>query len=108
MDALDRLLVDLGFGFAKLAEYCYGVRAGRFGEIARLDELFDVREVPMRTAFARGYMVFRGGDAGALDLFERHRGPGGEGMDGIRDGVLVGAGIGQRAHEHVAADPRKS
>ena len=31
MDALDRLLVDLRFGLAELAEYRYGVRAGLFG-----------------------------------------------------------------------------
>ena len=45
-----------------------------------------------------------GPDAAAFDLAERHRGPYFQGGDSLGDGFPVGAGIGQRAHEHVAAD----
>ena len=48
-----------------------------------------------------------GADAAALDLFEGDGGADFERGDGGGDGGLVGAGVGQGADQHVAADPRE-
>jgi hypothetical protein len=51
--------------------------------------------------------VLGGSDSAAFHLFEGHGGASLERSDSVDDGSLVGAGIGERAYQHVAADSRK-
>src|ERR1019366_574467 len=104
---LDRHLVDLRFGFAETAEDGDGIAPGAFGDIGLFDQLHDVREVAVNVLLLHLHVVFGGADAAALDLLERNRGTALERGDGVGDGDVVGAGVGQGADQHVAADSRK-
>ena len=107
VDLLDGHLVDLRLGFPEFAEDADGGALGGFGQVRPLDHLDDGGEVAMGLGFLHRHAVLGGADAGALHLFEGHDGSGIERSDGVRDGGLIGAGIGQGAHQHVAANSRE-
>jgi len=107
MDLLDGHLVDLRFGFAETAEDGDGIAAGAFGDVGLFDRLDDVGKVAVNVRLLHLHVVLGSADAATLNLLKRNRGTALERGNGIGNGVLVRAGIRQRAHQHVAADSRK-
>ena len=81
------------------------LRLARGDMAGLLDHLHDMREMPVRVGRLDVHVVLGGADAAAFDLLERNGGAGFERSDGVDDGGLVRAGMGQRAHQHVSADP---
>ncbi len=90
-----------------LRKTAYGGALGGFGQIRAFDHLDDGGEMAVGLGFLYRDAVFGGADAGALHLFEGHDGAGIERSDGVCDGGLIGSGIGQCAHQHVAANSRE-
>ena len=60
--------------------------------------------MPVAMCFGNCYVKLDGRDAGPSDFFKRHYGAGFQRIDGTEKGGLARAGIGQRAHQHIAAD----
>ena len=62
-------------------------------------------------AMLRGFVYadaeFEGADAAALDAFPFSGGTDGEGFEGARDSIAIGACIGERGDEHVSGKPGK-
>ena len=107
VDLFDGDLVDLRFGFPQAAEHGDGIFFGARGKRGLFDHLDDVREVAMGVGFLGRDVVLGGADAVPFDLFEGNDRAGFERSDGGGDGVGIRAGIGQRAHKHVAANARE-
>ena len=107
VDLLDGHLMDLRFRFAELAENGDRIAARRLGEVRLLDHLDDVREVAVNFGFLYRNAVLGGADAAAFDLFEGDGSARIERCDGVGNGGLVGAGIGQGADQHIAANSRE-
>ena len=105
MHRLDGHLVDGGFGFAEPLEHGCGVLFGALREGGLLDHLQNVRQVAVGVGFLRSHVELGGGDAAALDALEGQHRAGFERGERIDDGGLIRAGIRQRAHQHIAADP---
>jgi hypothetical protein len=104
VDLFDGDLVDGGLGFAQLLENGERVFRGAGREGGLLDDFDDVGEVPVSVLMLHRDVEFGGADTAALYLLEGDGGADFEGCDGGGDGGLVGAGVGQRADKHVAAD----
>ena len=69
--------------------------------------LHDVRQMAVRVGLLDVHMILGGADAVAFDLLERDHRSGVERVDGIDDGLLGGAGVGECSNQHVAANSRK-
>ena len=105
MHLFDRHLVHRRFRFGEPLEHGGGVLFGALRQSGFLDHLQNVRQMPVRMRLRDRHVELGGGDAAAFHAFERQRRAGLERRERIDDGGLVRAGIRQRAHQHVAADP---
>ena len=99
--------MHLGFGLAQPSEDGHGVAFGSRRKPGLLDHFDDVRNVAVGAGFLDVHLEPGSADAAALDLAKGHGGPGIERSDGVGNGGLVCARIGQRADKHVAADSRE-
>ena len=108
MHVFDWHLVDGRFGFSQSLKHGRGVLFGALGQGGVVDHFQNVRQVPVGVRFRGAHVELGGGDPAALDALEGQHRAGlkrGDGIDnGGLDGCLVGAGIRQRAHQHIAAD----
>ena len=104
MHLFHRHLVYCGLRFAEPPKYSLRIPLGAVREAGLADHLENLGQVTMRLVFLRLHPVLSGGEAVPLYAFERRRSARPKGCDRIYKRVLVGAGIGQRAHQHIAAD----
>ena len=58
----------------------------------------------MPGGFVYADVEFEGGDAAALDAIPGGGGTDGEGFEGARDGVAIGACVGEGCYEHVSGE----
>jgi hypothetical protein len=104
---LDGHLVDFRFGLAQAAEHRQRILRGARRQAGLFDNLDDVREMPVSMLLLHRNVEFGGADSAALDFLEGDGGADFERGDGVGDGGLAGAGVGQRTHQHIAANSRK-
>ncbi len=97
-------LVDLRLGLAQSLEDRDGIATRASRQVGLLDHLDDVRKMAVRLLFPGFDVEFGGRDPAALHFFERDGSAEIERGDGADNGVLIGAGIRQRAHQHIAAN----
>jgi len=105
MHAFEGHLVYGGLHLAEALEHSRGILSRTFGQCSFFDQLQNVRQVPVGVRLHNGHMEFGGTDTAAFDPFEGDYRTGIERSQRLDDGGLIGAGIRQRAHQHVAADP---
>jgi hypothetical protein len=105
MDLLDGQVVDFGFGFGEAGEDFAGAFGGAGRELRFFNAIQNDRKPAVVMAFGGRDMHVRGENLAALHFF-RGDGPAFEtkfAQLGF-DGAQIGAGVDQRAEDHVAAD----
>ena len=100
--------MDGGLHFAEAAEDGGGVFLHAIGQRGGVDHPEDRPEMAVFLSFLDLDVKLGGGDTGALDFLKRQRRACAERVQGVDNLAGVGAGIGQRAHQHVATDSGES
>ena len=104
VDAFERLLMDGGFGFGKLLKNGGGRSFDGSGGIRCVNHFENVGKVAVLRLGLDGDAEFRCADFAAAGFFKRNLCVRIERTEGFCKDGGVGAGVGQSAYEHIAAE----